>query len=39
MAARYAVDAVWVSNHGGRQRDTSPSSPDALPEIVDALHS
>ena len=36
-AAEYKVDAVWVSNHGGRQLDTSPSSLDALHEIVDVL--
>lgn len=28
---------MWVSNHGGRQLDTSPSSLDALYEIVDVL--
>jgi len=37
MAADYKVDAVWVSNHGGRQLDTCPSSLDALHEIVDVL--
>jgi 4-hydroxymandelate oxidase len=39
-AAR-AVDAgcegIWVSNHGGRQLDTSITSADALPEIVEAV--
>ena len=30
-------DGVWVSNHGGRQLDTSITSPDALPEIVEAV--
>lgn len=39
-AAR-AVDAgcegIWVSNHGGRQLDTSISAAEALPEIVEAV--
>ena len=39
-AAR-AVDAgcegVWVSNHGGRQLDTSIATADALPRIVEAV--
>jgi 4-hydroxymandelate oxidase len=30
-------DGVWVSNHGGRQLDTSVTGADALPEIVDAV--
>ncbi|MEA2652400.1 MAG: 4-hydroxymandelate oxidase [Chloroflexota bacterium] len=30
-------DGVWVSNHGGRQLDTSITSADALPEVVDAV--
>eukprot|EP00793_Prasinoderma_coloniale_P000395 PRCOL_00005379-RA len=28
------VAAVWVSNHGGRQLDVSPSTFEALPEVV-----
>ena len=32
-----AVDGVWVSNHGGRQLDTSMAPADALPEIADAV--
>lgn len=36
-----AVDAgcagIWVSNHGGRQLDTSIASADALPEVVEAV--
>lgn len=31
------ADAVWVSNHGGRQLDTAPASIDTLPGIVDAV--
>jgi L-lactate dehydrogenase (cytochrome) len=31
------ADAVWVSNHGGRQLDTAPATIDILPGIVDAV--
>jgi L-lactate dehydrogenase (cytochrome) len=31
------ADAVWVSNHGGRQLDTAPATIDVLPEIADAV--
>ena len=37
-AVEAGCDGVWVSNHGGRQLDTSITSPDALPEIVEAVH-
>jgi 4-hydroxymandelate oxidase len=30
-------DGIWVSNHGGRQLDTSIATADALPEIVEAV--
>lgn len=30
-------DGIWVSNHGGRQLDTSITAPGALPEIVAAV--
>jgi len=30
-------DGVWVSNHGGRQLDTTISATDALPEIAAAV--
>ncbi|MGH2402550.1 MAG: alpha-hydroxy acid oxidase, partial [Candidatus Limnocylindria bacterium] len=30
-------DGVWVSNHGGRQLDTSIATADALPSIVEAV--
>jgi 4-hydroxymandelate oxidase len=30
-------DGVWVSNHGGRQLDTSIATADALPEIAEAV--
>jgi 4-hydroxymandelate oxidase len=39
--ARAAINAgaraVWVSNHGGRQLDLSPSTADALVEVVAAI--
>jgi L-lactate dehydrogenase (cytochrome) len=31
------ADAVWVSNHGGRQLDGSSATIDALPDIVTAV--
>ena len=31
------VDGVVVSNHGGRQLDSVPSTARALPEVVDAV--
>ncbi|MEV5976552.1 alpha-hydroxy acid oxidase [Streptomyces sp. NPDC052114] len=36
-AAECGVDAVVVSNHGGRQLDGAVPSADALPEVVAAL--
>ncbi len=36
-AIAIGVDAVWVSNHGGRQLDTAPASIDTLPAIADAV--
>jgi isopentenyl diphosphate isomerase/L-lactate dehydrogenase-like FMN-dependent dehydrogenase len=32
-------DGVWVSNHGGRQLDTSIAGADALPAIAEAVGS
>jgi L-lactate dehydrogenase (cytochrome) len=32
-----AVDAVWVSNHGGRQLDGARASIEALPRVADAV--
>jgi L-lactate dehydrogenase (cytochrome) len=37
IAAKAGVDAIVVSNHGGRQLDGAPSSISALPKVVDAL--
>jgi L-lactate dehydrogenase (cytochrome) len=36
-AVRRGADAVYVSNHGGRQLDSSPATLDVLPEIVAAV--
>ena len=37
LAMEHGVDAVWVSNHGGRQLDHGQGTMDMLPEIVDAV--
>jgi L-lactate dehydrogenase (cytochrome) len=37
LAAQSGVDAIVVSNHGGRQLDGAMSSIRALPEVVDAV--
>ena len=36
-AVEAGADGVVVSNHGGRQLDTSPATIRALPEVVEAL--
>jgi L-lactate dehydrogenase (cytochrome) len=36
-AVRQGADAVYVSNHGGRQLDGSPATLDVLPEIAEAV--
>jgi L-lactate dehydrogenase (cytochrome) len=36
-AADHGLDAVWVSNHGGRQLDGLPATIDVLPAIVEAV--
>lgn len=36
LAVEHGVDAVWVSNHGGRQLDRVPATIDVLEEIVNA---
>lgn len=35
-AADSGIEAIWVSNHGGRQLDTSVATIDALEEIAEA---
>ncbi len=37
IAAGVGVDAIIVSNHGGRQLDSTASSIRVLPEVVDAV--
>jgi L-lactate dehydrogenase (cytochrome) len=37
LAADHGVDAMVVSNHGGRQLDGAPATIDVLPSIVDAV--
>jgi 4-hydroxymandelate oxidase len=36
-AVEVGCDGIWVSNHGGRQLDTSVAGIDALPEIAAAI--
>lgn len=36
-AVRHGVDAIVVSNHGGRQLDAAPASVAALPAIAEAV--
>jgi L-lactate dehydrogenase (cytochrome) len=36
-AAEVGVDGIVVSNHGGRQLDSVPSTVRALPDVVDAV--
>lgn len=37
LAIKYGADAIIVSNHGGRQLDSVPSTIEALPSIVEAV--
>ncbi|MBT8488212.1 MAG: alpha-hydroxy-acid oxidizing protein [Gemmatimonadetes bacterium] len=37
LAVRNGVDAVWVSNHGGRAEGDGRATIDALPEVVEAV--
>jgi len=37
LAVEHGADAVWVSNHGGRQLDGVAAALDALPEVVEAV--
>jgi L-lactate dehydrogenase (cytochrome) len=37
LAVQHGVDAMVVSNHGGRQLDGARSTISALPEVVDAV--
>ncbi len=37
LAAREEVDAIALSNHGGRQLDGAPAIPELLPEVAEAV--
>jgi len=37
LALEHGADAVWVSNHGGRQLDGVAAGLDALPEVAEAV--
>ncbi|MEZ5908543.1 MAG: alpha-hydroxy acid oxidase [Hyphomicrobiaceae bacterium] len=37
IAVEHGVDAVYVSNHGGRQLDHGKGGLDVLPEVVEAI--
>jgi len=37
LAVEHGADGVVVSNHGGRQLDTSPATIDALPDVAEAV--
>jgi isopentenyl diphosphate isomerase/L-lactate dehydrogenase-like FMN-dependent dehydrogenase len=39
LAVDYGADAIYISNHGGRQLDSSPGTLDVLPEIAQAVGS
>lgn len=36
-AVEHGADAVWVSNHGGRQLDTLPATIEVLSEVMKRL--
>ncbi|HZS79097.1 MAG TPA: alpha-hydroxy acid oxidase [Ktedonobacteraceae bacterium] len=37
LAVEHGIDAIVVSNHGGRQLDSVPATIEALPEIAEAV--
>jgi 4-hydroxymandelate oxidase len=37
LAIKHGVDAIVVSNHGGRQLDSCPAPLDVLPEVVETV--
>jgi isopentenyl diphosphate isomerase/L-lactate dehydrogenase-like FMN-dependent dehydrogenase len=37
LAVEHGAEAVWVSNHGGRQLDRVPATADLLPGVVEAV--
>lgn len=38
LAAEHGVDAIVVSNHGGRQLDSAPATLEVLPAIAEAVN-
>lgn len=38
IAIRAGADVIWISNHGGRQLDSGPSSFDVLPGIAKVVN-
>ncbi|KAI1097688.1 FMN-dependent dehydrogenase [Jackrogersella minutella] len=38
LAVQHGADAIFVSNHGGRQLDQAPPTLDVLPGIVEAVN-
>lgn len=38
LCLEHGIDAIYVSNHGGRSLDYGPSTLEVLPEIADAIH-
>ena len=38
MAIKAGADAIWVSNHGGRQLDSAPATIDVLPAIAKVVN-
>ncbi|MFN6887771.1 alpha-hydroxy-acid oxidizing protein, partial [Proteus mirabilis] len=37
-AIKAGADAIWVSNHGGRQLDSAPATIDVLPAIAKVVN-
>lgn len=37
LAVKFGADAIWISNHGGRQLDGISGTIEVLPEIVEAV--
>ncbi len=37
LAVQHGIDAIWVSNHGGRAEGSGRATVDALPEIAQAI--
>lgn len=37
LAVEHGIDAIWVSNHGGRAEGSGRATIDALPEVAEAI--